>query len=147
GSVVNPPGLCFAAAMLGILGLESSANLEEEQEKGVFPKTLKNRGVNVSIFKPAIAFLVLSEIFIHDAISHSNALLSHLGHVAGGNWLLWVISIDATLVLSGAVLTSYVGVSGLVQRMTLDRCLPQFLLKLNNKGVPDRIMIAFFLLC
>jgi multisubunit Na+/H+ antiporter MnhB subunit len=50
-------------------------------------------------------------------------------------------------VLSGAVLTSYVGVSGLVHRMTLDRCLPQFLLKLNKRGTTYRIMIAFFILC
>jgi hypothetical protein len=50
-------------------------------------------------------------------------------------------------VLSGAVLTSYVGVGGLVHRMTLDRCLPQFLLKLNKRGTTYRIMIAFFILC
>ena len=32
----------FGAAMLGISGLESSANFIEEQEPGVFPKTLRN---------------------------------------------------------------------------------------------------------
>ena len=57
-----------------------------------------------------------------------------MGEIAGGNWLSWMISIDAILVLSGAVLTSYVGVNGLVRRMTLDRCLPQFLLKTNSSG-------------
>jgi amino acid transporter len=31
----------------------------------------------------------------------------------GGFWLAWVISIDAVLVLSGATLTSFVGVTGL----------------------------------
>ena len=57
------------------------------------------------------------------------------------------MSIDAALVLSGAVLTSFVGVTGLVHRMTLDRCLPQFLLKTNSRGTTHRIIIAFFLLC
>ena len=36
------------------------------------------------------------------------------------------------LVLSGAVLTAYVGVNGLVKRMALDRCMPQFLLHENS---------------
>jgi amino acid transporter len=70
-----------------------------------------------------------------------------MGKVAGGDWLAWLVSINAVLVLSGAVLTWYVGVSGLVHRMTLDRCLPQFLLKTNKRGTTYRIMIGFFLLC
>ena len=49
-------------------------------------------------------------------------------------------------VLSGAVLTSFVGVNGLVRRMTLDRCLPQFLLKTNRRHTTHRIIIAFFVL-
>ncbi len=53
---------------------------------------------------------------------------------------------DAALVLCGAVLTSYIGVNGLVKRMTLDRCLPQFLLKESSRGTTHRIIIAFFLL-
>jgi hypothetical protein len=57
-----------------------------------------------------------------------------------------LISIDAALVLSGAVLTSFVGVTGLVRRMTLDRVLPQFLLATNRRGTNHRIVIAFFLL-
>ena len=70
-----------------------------------------------------------------------------MGGISAGYWLSWIISIDAALVLSGAVLTSFVGVGGLVQRMTLDRTLPQFLLKLNKRNSPYRIMIAFFILC
>jgi hypothetical protein len=57
-----------------------------------------------------------------------------------------LVCVDAALVLSGAVLTSYVGVTGLVRRMTLDRCLPQFLLKTNRMGTTHRIIIGFFLL-
>jgi hypothetical protein len=77
-----------------------------------------------------------------------------MGEVAGGGpksflgkALAFLVSIDAILVLSGAVLTSFVGVNGLVRRMTLDRCLPQFLLKTNARGTTHRILIAFFLLC
>jgi amino acid transporter len=49
--------------------------------------------------------------------------------------------------LSGAVLTSFVGVNGLVRRMALDRCLPQFFLKTNRRDSTHRIIIAFFALC
>lgn len=137
----------FSAAMLGISGFESSANFVEEQAEGVFPKTLKNMWIVVSVFNPLMAFLALAIIAIPDVQTNQEALLSFMGGQVGGNWLSTLISIDAALVLSGAVLTSYVGVSGLLERMTLDRILPQFLLKKNSKGSSYRIMIMFFLMC
>jgi hypothetical protein len=70
-----------------------------------------------------------------------------MGNITGGNWLLYLVSIDAALVLSGAVLTSYIGVGGLVERMALDRILPNFLLKKNKRGSSYFIFITFFLLC
>ncbi len=141
--------LGFASAMLGISGFESSANFVEEQASGVFPKTLRNMWVVVSIFNPMIALLALSLLDV-GAITdpdNSTALLSTMGQKSAGSWLAWIISIDAVLVLSGAVLTSYVGVSGLMQRMALDRILPQYFLKQNNRGSAFRIIIAFFFLC
>ena len=58
-----------------------------------------------------------------------------------------LIAIDACLVLSGAVLTSYVGVGGLVHRMTLDQCFPQFLLKSNRWHSFPFIILGFMVLC
>lgn len=136
----------FSAAMLGISGFESSANFVEEQARGVFPKTLRNMWAVVSVFNPLMAFLALCVIAIGDVPGHQEALLSHMGAIAGGRWLSVLISVDAVLVLSGAVLTSYVGVGGLIERMTLDRVMPQFLLKKNRRGSSYRIMIMFFLL-
>ena len=136
----------FAAAMLGISGFESSANFVEEQAEGVFPLTLRNMWIAVSVFNPAMALLALALVPIALVPEHQEALLAYMGGQAGGPWLARVISVDAALVLSGAVLTSYVGVTGLVRRMTLDRCLPQFLLKTNRRGSSHRIIIAFFIL-
>jgi amino acid transporter len=136
----------FAAAMLGISGFESSANFVEEQRPGVFPKTLRNMWVAVSVFNPLMAILALALIPIADVAPHKEQLLAHMGQVASGDWLRFLISIDAVLVLSGAVLTSYVGVTGLIRRMTLDRCLPQWLLKTNKRGSSHRIILAFFAL-
>jgi len=150
---VPPPGgiqaalfFGFAAALLGISGFESSANFVEEQAEGVFPKTLRNMWVAVTIFNPGMAILALALVPIADVGMHQEALLSHLGLVTGGSWLSSLVSLDAVLVLSGAVLTSFIGVNGLVRRMALDRCLPQFLLATNGRGVTYRILIAFFLL-
>ncbi len=137
----------FAAAMLGISGFESSANFVEEQADGVFPKTLRNMWIAVTFFNPAMALLALSLVPIGDVMGHKEALLSHIGLLAGGPWLSVLISVDAALVLSGAVLTSFIGVTGLMRRMTLDRCLPQALLKTNRMGTTHRIIIGFFLLC
>jgi len=135
----------FAAAMLGISGFESSANFVEEQAPGVFPKTLRNMWIAVSILNPAMALLALAMVPIPDVAVHTEALLSHMGRLAGGPWLSFLISVDAGLVLSGAVLTSFVGVTGLLKRMALDRALPQFFLRQNRRGTTHWIIIAFFL--
>ena len=137
----------FAASMLGISGFESSANFVEEQAEGVFPKTLRNMWAAVSVLNPTLALLALALVPIPDVAPNEEALLAHMGGIAAGEWLARLISADAILVLSGAVLTSYVGVTGLVRRMTLDRCLPQFLLKSNSRGTYHRIIVMFFCVC
>ncbi len=147
GSLFTVLFLGFSTAMLGISGFESSANFVEEQEPGVFPKTLRNMWVAVSVINPSIALLAVMVLPIEQVGENQEALLSFMGGKTGGSWLAAVISIDAVLVLSGAVLTSFVGVGGLLKRMTLDRILPQFLLKENNRGSSPRILIVFYLLC
>ncbi len=136
----------FAAALLGISGFESSSNFVEEQAEGVFLKTLRNMWVAVSVFNPLMAFLALAIVPIGDVNAHQEDLLAYMGNLAGGQWLSTIVSVDATLVLSGAVLTSFVGVTGLIKRMTLDRVLPQYLLRTNRRGTTHWIVIVFFLL-
>jgi amino acid transporter len=146
GSITSALFFGFAAAMLGISGFESSANYVEEQEKGIFPKTLKNMWIIVTVFNPLLAFLALAIIPLATIDANEETLLSFMGNLTGGNILLVIVSIDAALVLSGAVLTSYVGVGGLVERMALDRILPKELLKKNKRGSSYLIFILFFLL-
>jgi amino acid transporter len=138
----------FAAGMLGISGFESSANFIEEQKPGVFPKTLRNMWIAVFVFNPLISFLSLGMLPVAEFGRHQETLLSQMGSRSAGPWLATWVSIDALLVLSGAVLTSYVGVTGLVRRMALDRIMPGVLLTENRwRRTPHRIIIAFFLLC
>ena len=146
GSITSAIFFGFAASMLGISGFESSANFVEEQKEGVFPKTLKNMWIVVSVLNPLIAFLAITVLPISEVKVYYTTLLSHMGEISAGGWLAFVISIDAVLVLSGAVLTSFVGVSGLLERMTLDRVMPNYFLKKNKKGSSYRIISLFFIL-
>jgi amino acid transporter len=139
--------LGFSAALLGISGFESSANFVEEQDLGVFRKTLRNMLIAVAIFNPLISVLSLNLLPLDKIVLHKDYLLSEMAHLMGGNTFKIIIVLDAAAVLSGAVLTSFVGVTGLVQRMALDQCLPQFLLKKNLRGTSHRIILSFFLLC
>ncbi len=148
GSIINAIFLGFAASMLGVSGFESSANFVEEQAEGVFPKTLRNMWTIVSVINPLMAIfaLALFALPVLQSDAYQNTLLIQMGEHVGGKWIAGMISIDAFLVLSGAVLTSFVGVSGLLERMTLDRILPQYFLKKNSKGSSYRIIIMFFIL-
>ena len=137
----------FSAALLGISGFESSANFVEEQDVGVFRKTLRNMLIAVAIFNPLISVISLNLFPLDQIIVYKDYLLSEMAHLMGGETFKMIIVIDAAAVLSGAVLTSFVGVTGLVQRMALDQCLPQLFLKKNRRGTCHRIIIAFFLLC
>ncbi len=148
GSISKAIFLGFAASMLGVSGFESSANFVEEQKKGVFPKTLKNMWSIVSIINPLMAIfaLALFAIPLLQSDAYQNTLLIEMGKHVGGEGIAYLIAIDAFLVLSGAVLTSFIGVTGLLERMTLDRIMPPYFLKKNKKGSSYRIIIMFFIL-
>lgn len=148
GSITNAIFLGFAVSMLGVSGFESSANFVEEQESGVFPKTLKNMWSIVSIINPLMAIfaLMLFSIPLLQSDQYQNTLLIEMGKHVGGEGIAALIAVDAFLVLSGAVLTSFVGVTGLLERMTLDRIMPPFFLKKNKRGSSYRIVILFLLL-
>jgi len=138
----------FASALLGISGFESSANFIEEQKDNVFPKTLRNMWATVSFFNPIICLLALGILPLAAVRNHTEDLLAYSGGEIAGDWFRIWISLDAALVLSGAVLTSFVGATGLFKRMTLDRCLPQLLLKENQwRHTSHRVILLFFLLC
>jgi amino acid transporter len=149
GSITTAIFLGFAASMLGVSGFESSANFVEEQKRGVFPKTLRNMWIIVSIINPLMAIFALSLFAVPTLQSgaYQNTLLVQMGKLAGGSWIAALVSIDAVLVLSGAVLTSYVGVTGLLERMTLDRILPNYFLEKNRRGSSYRIILMFLAMC
>ncbi len=146
GGMLHMFFLAFSASLLGVSGFESSANFVEEQKPGVFPKTLRNMTIGVGIFNPLLAFVALNLLPLGAIILAKDFLLAEAAQQVGGIFLLGWIAIDAFLVLCGAVLTSYVGVSGLINRMSLDGCLPSLLNKTNKQQSHPRIIVSFFVL-
>ncbi|GMF38503.1 unnamed protein product [Phytophthora lilii] len=138
--------LGFGTAMLGVTGFESSSQYVEEQAPGMFPKTLRNMWALSSTFNVAYSFLALAVVPLDTIISNQSTLLSYMGRLSGGRWLEILVAIDAFGVLAGAVLTAYVGINGLFQRLAIDRVLPSFLLKVNScRGTNHFIILAFFI--
>jgi amino acid transporter len=141
--------LGFGAGMLGITGFETSANFLEEQKPGVFLVTLKNMWIAVTVLNPSISFLAFTVLPSHAVREATGSLLAEMGRRATGSEVFYIIiAVDALLVLSGAVLTGYVGVVGLVSRLCMDRCLPHFLLRRNPwTHTHYFIVIGFFAVC
>lgn len=139
--------LAFSASLLGVSGFESSANFVEEQKRGVFRKTLRNMLIGVAIFNPLVALIALNSLPFSAIETARDFLLADVARAIGGTALHVLVSVDAFLVLSGAVLTAYVGVSGLLHRMTNDGCMPSILRKENSKGSFPRIVWLFFAFC
>ncbi len=142
--------LAVAVSMLGITGFESSANFVEEQAPGVFRKTLRNMLLGVWIFNPLITFVILSSLNLDSIAVSKDFVLAASAFAVGGHGLQYLIVADAFLVLSGAVLASFVGATGLLYRMTLDHCLPSSLLlphlRRRNQNA-TRIIVTFAALC
>lgn len=113
----------------------------------MFRKTLRNMLIGVGIFNPLIALAVLNSMPHEAILGAKDFLLADAAVVVGGQIFKYVMVIDAFLVLSGAVLTAYVGVSGLIHRMAADGCLPNFLTSENSRGSFPRIIFLFFALC
>jgi amino acid transporter len=139
--------LGFGTSLLGVSGFESSANFVEEQQRGVFKKTLTNMAIGVSIINPLIALLFLSIFDLHTIHDKAAYLLSDGALLVGGFWLQALLVLDAFLVLCGAVLTSFVGISGLVSRMALDECFPAIFKKQNQKESFIYVIWGFFAFC
>ena len=153
----------FSSAMLGVSGFETSSQFVEEQAPGVFPKTLKNMWAGVMLFNPLLSLISFSCMPVSEIMNNHDTVLARTAHVVGhwvqkslhlpdfvsfGPIFSTIVSLDAFVVLAAALLTGYVGINGLIRRMSMDRCLPQFFLWKNPyTGTDSFILVGFFLLC
>jgi len=95
---------------------------------------------------PLVALLSLGVVPQSALVEAKTHLLSTTALIAQGQWLKIWVNIDAVLVLSGSVLTAFVGVQGLIHRMALDGCLPRSLTELSEaRRTPHVAILVFFL--
>ena len=164
GSLFTAMFYGFSSAMLGVSGFETSSQFVEEQAPGVFPKTLKNMWMGVVVFNPLLSLISFAAMPLNDILENKDTVLARMAgivgrwlqsrlriseeHVSIGSMFSLIISVDAFIVLAAALLTGYVGINGLIRRMSMDRCLPQFFLISNPwTGTDSFILVGFFLLC
>ena len=62
----------------------------------MFPKTLRNMWIIVTVFNPLIAFMALATVPLDQVASHKEALLSHMGGVSAGTWLSWRMALHTS---------------------------------------------------
>ncbi|KAL7684173.1 putative amino acid/polyamine transporter I [Plasmopara halstedii] len=150
GNVLTAIFFGFGASMLGITGFESSSNFVEEQKPGVFRQTLRNMWALVTFFNVGLGAGILAVLPLEGPggiYDSSDDLLAIVGREAVGSWFESWICVDAFIVLSGAILTSYIGICGLVRRLSMDRVLPSFLARTNKlRGTNHYIIGIYFLL-
>jgi len=146
----------FSSAMLGCSGFETSCQfVEEMRDEGVFRDVLKWMGYGVMTFGPGLSLVSIGALGVEGVVNGKEVSLANtarvlgewLGGISGGVIAEAILGYDAFFVLAGSVMTSYVGINGLVRRMAMDRCLPQFLLRKNSLTHTNSvILVGFFLL-
>jgi amino acid transporter len=138
----------YCCGLLGITGFETAANYVEEMRDGkTYVQTLRNMWIAAAVYNPLISLMAIASMPMASIYQYQSNLLSQMAFVIQGKELQTFICVDAAIVLAGGVLTSYVGVTGLVRRMALDRCFPSVLLATNKwRGSNHWIIISFFAL-
>ncbi|KAI3655712.1 hypothetical protein MP638_004951, partial [Amoeboaphelidium occidentale] len=135
-------GVC--SALLGITGFETSSNYIEQQGPGVFPKTLRNMWWLVTVINPLMGLVTLGTLSTGIVPDNIVNLISHVAEVVGGKQLRALVTIDAVLSLSGGALTAFIGVTGLVVRMTQEGMLPKWIMMRNSfAGTHHWVTIIF----
>ncbi|KDO17853.1 hypothetical protein SPRG_16735, partial [Saprolegnia parasitica CBS 223.65] len=140
----------FSSAMLGVTGFETAANFVEEQQPGVFQLVIRNMWYLSTFFNLALSVLnlcVLPLYGVNGTIANSDIVLASMARTTIGRWFEIWLSVDGFIVLSGSVLTSYVGITGLVRRLASDRVLPEFFLAENAwRHTNHYIILSYFVI-
>eukprot|EP00658_Telonema_sp_P-2_P046447 TRINITY_DN3462_c0_g2_i1.p1 TRINITY_DN3462_c0_g2~~TRINITY_DN3462_c0_g2_i1.p1 ORF type:complete len:527 (+),score=137.45 TRINITY_DN3462_c0_g2_i1:163-1743(+) len=151
----------FASGMLGITGYETACNYIEQQAEGVYELALRNMWLLVAVVNPLISFFCMAVMDVDTIEDNKEDLLNHMGAHSIGDFMNSefntrmgkdfakdLVAADAFIVLTGSVLTAFVGSQGLIARLASDGCLPQGLLKENEfRKTKHRIILGFCLTC
>ncbi|TPX39789.1 hypothetical protein SeMB42_g01161 [Synchytrium endobioticum] len=137
----------WSVAFLSSTGLETSGNYIEDQAPGVFPNTLRNMTYLSLVFPPLLTFLALCILPLSIISANPSITLTNMALVMAGPFGI-IVSVDSILILSGGVLTAFVGMHGLAYHLTGDGLLPRVSRKqfCSMKGYPV-VSMGFFAIC
>ena len=76
----------FSSAMLGVSGFETSSQFVEEQQPGVFEKTLKNMWTGVMVFNPLLSLISFSALPLETIVDNKDTVLAGTAEVIG-HWV------------------------------------------------------------
>lgn len=93
-----------------------------------------------------ISFVAMMVLPLDTIYEHSGDMLAIMADKLGGERFRAAVCVDATIILCGAVLTSFIGIAGLLRRLAADSILPQALAIEDSRGTPSVAIIVFLVL-
>lgn len=108
-------GICVG--VLGLTGFECAPLNIEIVSKGAYPSVLRNLHWGASVLNAPLMLLVFANLPTGVITSGAN-VLSVLAEVAAGRWLRIIVVLDAAAVLCGGILTGYIGVTALLEKLS-----------------------------
>jgi hypothetical protein len=99
--------------------------------------------VLVGVYNPLISLVAMMVLPMETLYEHPSDMLAVMADTIGGSNFRWIVCFDAVIVLCGAVLTSIVGVSALMCRLSADSVLPAFLGRMNSRQAPYISILVF----
>ena len=138
-------GVCIG--FLGVTGFECTPAYIEAIEPKDYGRVVRNLLWSAMILNVPLMLFVYVHLPNEDILSGAN-VLSLLAEKVAGKWLRILLVIDASLVLSGGVLTGLFTACGLLQTLAQDGVLPKLLLRtMPVTGGPASTVIFFILGC
>lgn len=100
----------------------------------------------VGFYNPMISLVAMMVLPLDTIYEHSGDMLAIMADKLGGERFRAAVCVDATIILCGAVLTSFIGIAGLLRRLAADSILPQALAIEDSRGTPSVAIIVFLVL-
>jgi amino acid transporter len=137
----------YSSALLGITGFETASNYCESMKSSkTFVSTVNWMWIIVGIYNPLLSLISLMVLPMDRIYHHSSGMLAIMAKEVGGEGFYILLNVDAVIILCGGVLTSLVGVSGLLKRLAADHILPEVLATTNSRGAPHYAIVVFTVL-
>ena len=97
----------------------------------------------VGIFNPLISIVSMMVLPLDVIYEHPSDMLAVMAQHLGGETFRTILCVNAVMVLCGGVLTAFVGVTGLIERLAKDKVLPESLSAISSWGSSYIAILSF----